>query len=563
MGVFVPLSSMKFSTKLLSQTLVQLCLEKGINHIVISPGSRNAPLTIGFGDHPGFKCFSVVDERSAAFFALGMAQQYKKPVAVVCTSGSALLNYYPAIAEAYYSDIPLVVLSADRPAEFIDIGDGQTIRQENVFQNHILYSANCKEGEEFQVFNETEINIALNTAFELNGPVHINIPFAEPLYKTTDKQLVRPQNVEPRLRGECLETDVSSFAKKWNEAKRKLILVGVLSPHSIERQLLNVLMADPSVLIMTESTSNLYHPDVINSIDQLIAPLTEEEFKSLQPDILLTFGGLVVSKKIKAFLRDYPPKTHWHVDIKKAFDTYFVLEHHIKCDVNTFFARFLPQTHLMESDYKKRWLAVRDYRRSRHETYRNGIPYSDFMVFSEIFQQLPENIQLQLSNSATIRYAQLFDMPSSTEIFCNRGTSGIDGSSSTAVGAAYASKLSTLFITGDLGFLYDSNALWNNYIPRNFKIIVINNGGGGIFRILPGERDTDLFDTYFETKHSLSAKHLSEMFGFSYGSVSEGEGLKENMGKFLSKEEGPALLEVFTPSAVNDRVLMEYFKFIS
>ena len=168
---------MKFSNKILSQTLVQLCLDKGIEHIVISPGSRNAPLTIGFGENPVFKCFSIVDERCAAFFALGMAQQLQKPVAVVCTSGSALLNYYPAVAEAFYSDIPLVVISADRPANYIDIGDGQTIRQENVFENHILYNANCIEGEDFQIKNETEINIALNTAIELNGPVHINIPF--------------------------------------------------------------------------------------------------------------------------------------------------------------------------------------------------------------------------------------------------------------------------------------------------------------------------------------------------------------------------------------------------
>ena len=196
---------MKFSDKMLSQTLVQLCLDKGIKNIIISPGSRNAPLTIGFGENPNFNCFSIVDERCAAFFALGIAQQSKMPTIVICTSGSALLNYYPAIAEAFYSDIPLVVVSADRPLDYIDIGDGQTIRQENVFENHILYSANCKEGEDFQIGNETEINIALNTAIELKGPVHINVPFSEPLYHTTENQLVWPQNVAPRLGGENFE----------------------------------------------------------------------------------------------------------------------------------------------------------------------------------------------------------------------------------------------------------------------------------------------------------------------------------------------------------------------
>src|SRR5690606_26819486 len=170
---------MKFSDKPLSQTLVALCREKGIEHIVISPGSRNAPLTLGFANDSYFKCFSIVDERAAAFFALGIAQQLQKPVAVVCTSGSALLNYYPAVAEAFYSDIPLLVFSADRPAEFIDIGDGQTIRQENVFENHILYSANLKQEDAHQKYNETQINIAINTSLELQGPVHINAPFEE------------------------------------------------------------------------------------------------------------------------------------------------------------------------------------------------------------------------------------------------------------------------------------------------------------------------------------------------------------------------------------------------
>src|SRR5690554_7963191 len=179
---------MKYPKIPVAQAVVALCEAKGINHIVISPGSRNAPLTNGFSHNPNMRCYSIVDERSAAFFAIGIAQQLQAPVAVVCTSGSALLNYYPAIAEAYYSDIPLMVFSSDRPGKFIDIGDGQTIRQKNIFEKHILYSANCNEGEEFQTHNETEINIALNTAIELNGPVHINIPFSEPLYNTRSEE---------------------------------------------------------------------------------------------------------------------------------------------------------------------------------------------------------------------------------------------------------------------------------------------------------------------------------------------------------------------------------------
>ena len=554
---------MKFSDKILSQTLVQLCFDKGITNIVISPGSRNAPLTIGFGENPDFKCFSIVDERCAAFFALGMAQQLRAPVAVVCTSGSALLNYYPAIAEAFYSDIPLVVISADRPTKYIDIGDGQTIRQVNVFENHILYNANCEEGEAFQKQNETKINIALNTSIELKGPVHINIPFSEPLYRTVEKQSVFPQNVPARSDSKFSDEGFFDFVSKWNKSKRKMVLVGALPPNSVEERFLALLATDPSVLVMTETTSNIYNSKFISAIDQLISPLGEKEFELLQPEILLTFGGMIISKKIKTFLRTFPPELHFHVDPKTAYNTYFVLSRHFNTDINNFLAQFLPKTSGVESQYQQHWLNVKDYRVERHELYETQIPYSDFLVFSEIFRQLPENIQLQLSNSATVRYAQLFNISSSVEVFCNRGTSGIDGSTSTAVGAAYVSKLPTVFLTGDLSFFYDSNGLWNDHIPQNFKIIVINNGGGGIFRILPGEKDTELFDTYFETKHSLNAKALTEMFGFSYTSVWTEENLKENISLFFKTNDRPALLEIFSPRTINDRVLLEYFHFIS
>ena len=169
----------------LAQSIIEICNAKGVHDIIISPGSRNAPLTIGFTNNPKFRCYSIADERCAAFFALGFAQQTQKPVAVVCTSGSALLNYYPALAEAFYSQIPFIVISADRPTDKIDIGDGQTIRQENVFLNHSLYNANLTEAASKE--NDVNINEAINVAIAQKGPVHINVPFEEPLYETTKK----------------------------------------------------------------------------------------------------------------------------------------------------------------------------------------------------------------------------------------------------------------------------------------------------------------------------------------------------------------------------------------
>ncbi|PVW15801.1 2-succinyl-5-enolpyruvyl-6-hydroxy-3-cyclohexene-1-carboxylic-acid synthase [Marixanthomonas spongiae] len=554
---------MNYSAKHLSQTLTQLCLLKGIDHIVISPGSRNAPLTIGFTENPSFNCFSIVDERCAAFFAMGMAQQTKKPVALVCSSGSALLNYFPAVAEAFYSDIPLVVLSADRPPELLEIGDGQTIQQEEVYGKHILYNANCKEGTEHQTFNETEINIALNTAFELQGPVHVNLPFSEPLYNTLDTLEVHPQHVPARVIAEESPENLNEFAKTWNNNTKKMVLVGVLPPNSIEEQYIKALAKDESVLVLTETTSNLHHENFIPAIDQLITALDEDGFKALRPDILLTFGGMVVSKRIKKFLRSYKPKAHWHVDVKKAYDTYFSLSAHIKTTPNTFLQSFMPKTHTVASTYQRDWLAVKNKRTALHKEYVATAPYSDFKVYSEILKALPNPLQLQVANSAAIRYAQLFDIPTSVHVFCNRGTSGIDGSVSTAVGAAYASKLSTVLITGDLSFFYDSNGLWNDYIPKDFKIILINNSGGGIFRILPNAKNTQHFERFFETQHQLSAKQLAMMYQFDYTPVTDEVALKEQLNVFLSSSEKPKILEVFTPAEVNDRVLLDYFKFIA
>ena len=550
---------MKLPKHLLAQTVIQLCKAKGIRHIIISPGSRSAPLTIGFSNHSYFKCYSIVDERCAAFFALGIAQQLQQPVALVCTSGSALLNYYPAVAEAFYSDIPLVVLSADRPQHLIGIGDGQTINQEAVFANHILYSACLIEDQ--QKANETEINKALNTAISQSGPIHINIPFSEPLYDWLDEFTVFPKAIELDKVIEHVE-NLKDYHSLWNKAKKKLVLVGLNIPNAVEQKYLDMLANDESVIVFTETTSNLHHENFFPSIDKIIAPLNTEEFEQLKPDILLTFGGMIVSKKVKAFLRHYKPKHHWHIDAKKANDTFFCLSKHFKYAVNHFFEAFSKGYKSTKSPYQDYWQSVKTIRHEKHEIYLNNIPYSDLKVFDVVLKTLPNNCMLQLGNSSTIRYTQLFNLNKTLSVYCNRGTSGIDGSTSTAIGAALVSNTQTVFITGDLSFFYDSNALWNNYTPKNLRIIVINNEGGGIFRILPGDKNTSNFDTYFETKHQLSAKQLCEMFGFEYLAAKNLEEIKIQTPSFYKKSSQPKLLEIFTPRKVNDEVLLNYFKAI-
>ena len=582
---------MNYSSIPSAQTLVLHCKTKGIQDIVISPGSRNAPLTIGFTEDDYFNCYSIVDERCAAFFALGIAQQLRRPVAVLCTSGSALLNYYPAVAEAFYSNIPLVVISADRPFYKIDVGDGQTIRQDHVFDRHIGYSANLKqdvshatteiklyapqsiEGEVYveqikiQDANDAELNKALNLAIAKKLPVHINIPFEEPLYGKTPEISVKP-NFDGIIEKNIIVEDLDGFLKQWNTAERKLVLVGVNHPNSVEQKYLEQLAGDPSVIVFTETTSNIHHPNFFPSIDSIIAPIEKSNskellFEALQPEILLTFGGLVVSKKVKAFLRKYKPKHHWHIDEQKAYDTFFALSHHFEYHLNDFLYQFSRSVQNVESEYFNYWNRIRFEYEAKRAAYLQRIPFSDFTAFKLIFDYMPNHVQLQIANSSAIRYTQLFNLKPSIEVFCNRGTSGIDGSVSTAIGASVVTDKQTVLITGDLSFFYDSNALWNNYIRSDLRIILINNNGGGIFRILPGQEETSIFETYFETTHELNAAHLCKMYGMEYSCVQEEKSLINELGKFFAGTTISKLLEIRTPRILNDKILIGYFDFIS
>jgi 2-succinyl-5-enolpyruvyl-6-hydroxy-3-cyclohexene-1-carboxylate synthase len=540
----------------LAQSILEICQHKGVKHIVISPGSRNAPLTIGFTNNPYFTCYSIADERSAAFFALGIAQQLQQPVIVLCTSGSAVLNYYPAFAEAFYSQIPLVVLSADRPQHKIDIGDGQTIRQENVFANHSLFNANLNEWA--SEANDAMIQEALFVAVQQRGPVHINVPFEEPLYETVAEPTYAVQWIDSPIVSTAFALE-ESFVDCWNTATKKLVLVGELAPNTIDQKYLDSLANDPSVVVLTEKTSNLHHDSFMDQIDTLITPFSEEDFSAFRPDILLTFGGMVVSKRIKSFLRNYKPTHHWHVDTIRAYDTYGALTKHFKTDSTTFLSAVLKHK-TIESNYKASLAALWKDRLTKQEQYTQSAPFSDFKVFDFICKNLPKNSQLQVSNSSAIRYIQLFSLHPSLTVFCNRGTSGIDGSTSSAIGASVVNGLPTFLVTGDIGFLYDSNALWNNYIPANFKIILLNNRGGGIFRILPGHEETPTFNTFFETSHQLNASHLAEMYGLAYFEAQNENSLAQQYAAFLNQNEKPSILEIFTPEKLNDQVVLDFFR---
>ncbi len=549
--------------------LVNISYKKGIKHIVFSSGSRNAPLVIAFNEHGGFQTYSIHDERSAAFFALGIAQQTRETVAIACTSGSAILNYAPAIAEAYYQGIPLLVITADRPLEWIDQGEGQTMRQHNIYQNFIkdsfeIFQETAHEDELW--FNARMFNEAINlTQIAPQGPVHINIPLREPLYfSDIDFSSSSPKIIEQIAPLTDLpDKTFDSLAQIWNSSKRKLIIAGIL-PKDIELKIaLERLSDDESVVVFTETTSNIYSESFINNIDRFIMSIGEDEEEKFMPDILMTLGSNIVSKKVKKLLRKWKPKEHWDVnESHDVVDTYKALTKKIKSNIKSFISGLNSRKIAIKSDFKASFFGREQEVRLKHSDYINNLEWSDLKAYSIIHKRLPQNINLQMANSTAVRYAQLMQPRSDIYFNANRGVAGIDGCTSTAVGASIVNKAQTILLTGDVAFLYDSNALWNMYIPHTFRVIVFNNFGGNIFRFIPGPSDTNQLEEFFEAKHNAKAEYIAKAFDINYYTADNERDLKSILDVFFQNQENnrPALLELFTPSEENMKKLKAYFR---
>ena len=549
---------------------VEICFRKGIDTIVISPGSRNAPLINAFSDFSGMNCISIVDERSAAFFALGIAQQTEKTIALACTSGSAPLNFAPAIAEAYYQNISLLVLTADRPAEWIDQSDNQTIRQQNIYANYINHSfqlpQNIASDDDLWYYERISCEAIDLCKFPQKGPVHINMPFIEPLYNKNKTEKSEPKIINTITPKISLDKDSGEhLMQKWNKFSKKLVVCGMHHPDEKLNSLLSGISKNFGIAVITETTSNLPNENYFSGIDKILSALPEDQAESLQPELLITFGSHVISKKIKSFLRKYKAIEHWHIDANNLFtDTYQSLTVNIPVHPMEFF-EFISKSDKGKSDksYIKKWNEFKNKANNNHKGYLQDCKYSDLKVFEMILNSVPSGSNLHLGNSTPVRYAQLFDTNTDIKYNSNRGTSGIDGTVSTAVGAAFANKTPTTLITGDLAFFYDSNGLWNHHLDNNLRIIIINNQGGGIFRFIDGPSETKVLDELFETKHNTKADGIAKSYGLKYFNADNSEKLNSVLNEFYHADNNsPSILEVFTPRELNGNVLKSYFKHI-
>ena len=539
--------------------LFKIFLAHGIYDVVISPGSRNAPLIKAFVEHENFNLHSIADERSAGFFALGRSLHSKRATILCCTSGSALLNYAPAVAEAFYQGVSLIILSADRPEDLIDQGEGQTIRQLGVYGGMIKWEAEIRVQElSRRSMNERLINEAvLHSEAGKPGPVHLNVPLDEPLYGIAKVEERQPQIIaQTDYQTKVGPSSLERLSHVWKTSERPMLVIGQSDEAWLGLE--NLKQQHPGLVIMTESLSNTEEIGTVAYLDRVFMP----EMELVAPDLVIYLGGHVISKKIKAYLRALPDLKVWRVHREDYLqDTFGALTEDLRLADSEFIRILTSFEPKANSDFSASWHHLNEKTLELHQEFINRVTYSDLWVFNQILSTPMQDSVLHFANSTAVRYAQLFERPPGVRYYANRGTSGIDGCSSTAVGFASRSEKNNLLITGDIAFLYDLNALWNEAFPPNLKIVLINNGGGGIFRFIHGPEKVPQYQRFMETHHKISAEHLAKAFGLNYFKSENQEEWQSHWDLFQACD-GATILEIVTPRAENAEILRDYFNFL-
>ena len=557
--------------------IAQICALKGVSEAILCPGSRCAPLITAFVRHEKINTRTISDERSAAFIAHGIAQAKRETVVLVCTSGSAAFNFAPAVAESYFQNTSLLILTADRPAEWVDQLDGQTIRQRNIYGSHVK-----KFYELPQDYDHADslwhINRTLNEAINLSnqfpkGPVHINIPLREPLYEKEGGQIqftatTRITDVKI-ARNELTSEAAVQLGESFNTFNKILIVAG---QQEFDSGLLNELESFSKlnhIPVVGDVISNLHTlTQSVSHADSMLGPATEGIKKALHPELIITFGKSVISKSLKLYLRRHKPNAHWHIqEFGEAADTFQSLTSIIPVSPVIFFKQLGSITRKSGFEAQKRENYYRMWEAEEHRTFRSTSSFfsetklNEFSLVNEILKTLPQKCNVHLANSMPVRYANFIGLSSDAkgiEVFANRGTSGIDGCTSTAVGHALVDDIPNILITGDMAFFYDRNAFWHNYKLPNLRIVMLNNHGGAIFSIIDGPAQLVEADEYFITNQKLSAKAVAQEFDFDYLKLDSLKKLKNQLKDFFDFDGRTKILEIETSAADAKKTVTEF-----
>lgn len=519
--------------------------QQGVNEAVICPGSRNAPLMLALVRHGGFRCYSISDERSAGFFGLGLALKSKRPVVLCCTSGSAGLNFAPAVVEAFFQEVPLIVLTADRPPEWIGQWDGQTIYQENLFGKHVKHA---------EIFSPFQANQLVNIAMAYpQGPVHMNVPIAEPFYPTrgdTLPQIREAQPVQTKSK-QAFDTDVQV------KSNAKLVITVGQRPFDQAENDLFAKLAAKGIPVIGDATANLpvscqlYH-------DLILA--NEALWSSLQPEFHIHFGKSFVSKRIKQFLRSHKPPVSWlvHPNPIGQPDPFQSLTRVVHSETMPVLTSLVQQSLHGVKGFQE----TKNRAEAHIKHYFTQESWTELSIYNALIEQIePLAAEVHVANSLAIRYINWTQAQfAKTEVFSNRGTSGIDGCISTAMGASQQTKQLVISIIGDVAFQYDRNALWNNYVGNNVRIIIFNNAGGGIFGILDGAKDLPELSEFMITNQTFQAKNAASDAGIDYYEAKDLNELNEQLSQFFEPSSRAKMLEIFTDSAKNTAALQAYMQ---
>ena len=511
-----------YSNKENVNILTALLVAHGVRHAVVCPGSRNAPIVHNLNECPDIQCYPVTDERSAGFYALGMSLCLGEPVAVCVTSGSALLNLAPAVAEAYYQHVPLVAVSADRPPQWIDQLDGQTMPQPDALGRFVRKAVTLPEPHDGE--SRWYCNRLVNEALmERRGPVHVNVPITEPLFDFTTPVLpvertieLTPADMPPHV--------LSHVCRMFMQSRRPMLIAGQpMNPH----------------------------------LDEAVCLVKDDE--RYVPDLVVYTGGSIVSKRLKHFLRK--AKETWVVNATgEVTDTFqnvtrvLVGDGAVVADQVRFMLEQQPHPH----PFVSLWDQLLTYVRQKVEAYEP--PYSQMAVV-RCLENTVDDVPIHYGNSSAIRLANIY---AQHPVWCNRGVNGIEGSLSTAAGFSVVTDDKVVCVLGDLSFFYDQNALWNQNLRGNLRILLLNNGCGGIFYMLPGLNQSPARDKLVAAAHPATAEGICRQNDIRYIEVRDMQHLQRAMDTLLYMDsDRPVLLEAFTDAATDERVMKDYYSSLS
>lgn len=555
------------------QILVALLKKYGIKNIVISAGTRHTPFVYSVEHDDFFKTYSIVDERSASFFAIGLIEKLREPAAIVCTSGTAAANYVSAANEAFYQQLPLLILTADRNHYYMFQQEEQMIPQEGLYSSvckKVVTLGHVRDEKDFwytsRICNEALLELTQGEP----GPVHINFivennyPIEQGIVKFEEEKLPEIKKIE-RL---TLEDDNAKW-KKWSEKLKssKILIIygqyGVLK--SEEKNNIENFTRKYNCVISTDLISNLHTSYTIPTF-ALSRMLNFSELKSLVPDIIITMNANTISEIKIRFAYFKNQFEHWHVSSKgNVSDPFKCLSDVISCSQQKFFKKFAE---LSDDDvkhtYYEQWMNIYNRIGKNGSLNEIDIPYSSMYAVQQFIKNIPDNSLLHIANSNSIRLANYFDVKETVEVYDNRGAHGIDGSMSSFIGQAQCKNGLAFLIIGDLSFFYDMNALWNQYIGNNIRILICNNSGGAIFHSYPNTRNVPTLDEHIAAAHNNSVKAWVEDRKFRYFSAKNKEEIESAMIELMSNEsDRPIILEVFTDKeidAVSINQILEPYK---